>query len=62
MPYKRNPFGWSYPPGCEFHPDAPWNQEEVELDENGEIVEEEYSKEDYLADQADNIRKYGKDA
>jgi len=23
---KRNPYGWDYPPGTEFHPDAPWNE------------------------------------
>lgn len=25
-------FGWHYPPGTEFHPDAPWNQEEPEME------------------------------
>jgi hypothetical protein len=25
---SRNPLGWDYPPGCEYHPDAPWNQKE----------------------------------
>ena len=35
---RRNPYGWDYPPGTEFHPDAPWNQKE-ETEEEAEARE-----------------------
>jgi hypothetical protein len=70
---KRNIFGWDYPPGTEFHPDAPWNQKPQYCanchQEHGDCTCEEFipfdeaeAKEDYLCDKADAIRKYGKGA
>ena len=69
----KNPFGWNYPPGAEFHPDAPWNEKPQYCancrQEYNDCTCEEFilfdeveAKEDYEADRADAIRKYGKDA
>lgn len=93
MRNRKNPFGWSYPPGAEHDPRAPWNQKPLYCKQCGEEADvcecvcprcqnegeiECYlepddcncgglhqggpSKEDYLADKADAIRKYGKEA
>lgn len=37
---NRHPFGWSYPPGAEHDPNAPWNQ----VDDYCEVCEKPVDK------------------
>jgi hypothetical protein len=69
----RNPLGWHYPAGAEYDPCAPYNEKPQICANCGndfsdctceefELLDEDEAKWDYLADRADDIRKYGRDA
>lgn len=68
----RNKFGWHYPPGAEHDPNAPWNEKpqycancKKEFSdcqcEEFELLDEDEAYQDYLADKADALRKYGRE-